>query len=67
MPAWGWRAPRASAYDRTLMHVRVEPAGPDHLAAVRAAYGDARSIQRERGGVEAAGAEAADTRRAPRP
>ena len=32
-----------------LMH--VEPARPDHLAAVKAAYSDARAIQRERGGV----------------
>lgn len=31
--------------------MRVEPAQPDDLAAVHAAYADARSIQRERGGV----------------
>ncbi len=31
--------------------MRVEPANPDHLPAVRAAYADARVIQREQGGV----------------
>ena len=31
--------------------MRVEPASPDHLAAVRAAYADARSIQWAQGGV----------------
>ena len=31
--------------------MRVEPASRDHLAAVRAAYADARAIQRGHGGV----------------
>jgi ribosomal protein S18 acetylase RimI-like enzyme len=30
--------------------MRVEPAAPDHLPAIRAAYADARAIQREQGG-----------------
>lgn len=31
--------------------MRVEPAAPDHLSAVRAAYADARTIQRSQRGV----------------